>query len=1154
MSVNKIEISKKYKKLSQLQHLLKRPHMYIGEIYDIEHDNWVIERESVNTLCIEKDKVKMTTRKPKMQNIQLKYNPGILKLFDEIILNACDHSVETSKVTAIKVLVDKNSISIENDGPGIPIIKHTEHKIWLPELIFTHFLTSSNYDDDETRLKSGLNGLGAKITSAFSKMFIIETESNNTVYRQRYKDNLSVIEPPSVTPSTKKKGRKIKNDFTRITFYPDFNRLKIKCITPETFRIIERRVYDIAAYVSTSSGFTPKVYFNKKLINVSSFKDYIQLFLTPEQLSETLILKNERWNIAICSNLNEQFSSISFVNGVHTLCDGTHVNYILNQIIKFVSNKLNKVQRKSIRSVHIREQLQIILFAKIENPEFKSQAKGELTTKPSLFGSEFIIKETHAKKITSMFFMERLKTFIKIKELQTLSLGDGKKKKKITGIPNFDDANKAGGKYSEHCTLFLTEGISAKTFAVSGLSVIGRDYYGIFPLKGKVMNVRAANNRQIANNNEIKYIKQILGLQSNKKYESYEELKSTLRYGRVCFLTDSDVDAYHIRGLLINLFHYFWSDLVTNGKFLTCLQTPIVKAFSNKETISFYNLDEYEQWKAKRIKENFKEKYKIKYYKGLGSSTSKEAKEIFKHFEKDLNYYQLDSPKGSTTGEDILNHYIRLAFSKHKIQERKKWIRDNTGCRLDRPNNTNVPFKQFFNTEFIQFSIADCVRSIPNVMDGLKPSQRKILYGFLKKGTKDEIKVDQLRGYVAEQTLYAHGDMSLNETIVSMNQDFVGSNNINLFIPCGAFGSRLLGGKDAASPRYISTKLNPMTRMIFNEIDDNLLNYNTEDSISIEPEKYYPIIPMILVNGATGIGTGYSCDVPCYEPIKVIECIEALLKGETKLFKLLPWYKDFTGDIVKNKETSTYETRGIIKHPSGASGDDKRIIITELPVHVWTQKYKDFLDQLVQDSVIQSFLDNSTESTVKLTIICSKKQIIPFKEMNNEQLLSFFKLKSILKFNLTLFDNDNKLNCFKNVHELIRYFFKKRLEIYEQRYNYEIQKLKSEKDQLSIKIKFIQSVIDGKIKVFKKSKQDVIKQLIAHKFPQGLHENLLNIPIHYFTNDIIDKYNNNLSQLICSLKDLKSKTPKDLWASDLLELKKLVPSGVQPVEHAIINE
>ena len=345
--MNKAEISKKYKKLSQLQHLLIRPHMYIGEIYDVEHNNWVLEREPTNTLCIEKDNVKMTTRKPRMENIQLKYNPGILKLFDEIILNACDHSVETKKVTSIKVNVSKDCITIENDGPGIPIIKHTEHKIWLPELIFTHFLTSSNYDDDQTRLKSGLNGLGAKITSAFSKLFIIETESNNTVYRQRYKNNLSDIETASVMPSTKKKGRKVKNDFTRITFYPDFNRLKIKCITPETFRILERRAYDIAAYVSTSSGVFPKVYFNNKEIGVKSFKEYIQLFLSPEQLSETLILKNERWSIAICSNLNEQFSSISFVNGVHTRCDGTHVNYILNQIIKHVFSKLNKEQKNA---------------------------------------------------------------------------------------------------------------------------------------------------------------------------------------------------------------------------------------------------------------------------------------------------------------------------------------------------------------------------------------------------------------------------------------------------------------------------------------------------------------------------------------------------------------------------------------------------------------------------------------------------------------------------------------------------------------------------------------------------------------------------------------------------------------------------------------
>lgn len=400
---------------------------------------------------------------------------------------------------------------------------------------------------------------------------------------------------------------------------------------------------------------------------------------------------------------------------------------------------------------------------------------------------------------------------------------------------------------------------------MSGLSIVGRDYYGVYPLKGKPLNVRDASHNQVMANVEVKAIMDILGLKPGVKYT--EENIKTLRYGSLMIMADQDHDGSHIKGLVINFIHHFWPSLLDVPGFLKQFITPIVKVTKGKQSKTFFTLPEYETWKESTGNDG--KGWKIKYYKGLGTSTSQEAKTYFsdldtheitfeclsldvKEEQDEAEADDLDSDlekTKSTAKPDSVNSYggelIDLVFNKKKADERRTWMTENLSkdTYLDYAavkDYGSVKYSQFINKEFILFSRSDCDRSIPHVMDGFKPSQRKVLYACIKRKLKDEIKVAQLAGYIGEHSAYHHGEASLHSTIIGMAQSFVGSNNINLLTPSGQFGTRRMGGKDSASPRYIFTMLESITRKIFHPDDDELLNYLSDDGMSIEPEFYMP--------------------------------------------------------------------------------------------------------------------------------------------------------------------------------------------------------------------------------------------------------------------------------------------------------------------------
>jgi len=644
----------------------------------------------------------------------------------------------------------------------------------------------------------------------------------------------------------------------------------------------------------------------------------------------------------------------------------------------------------------------------------------------------------------------------------------------LKGIPKLEDANEAGTKNSSGCTLILTEGDSAKTLAVAGLGVIGRDYYGVYPLKGKLLNVREASHKQILENKEINDLVKICGLQYKKKYESLDDLKS-LRYGKVMIMTDQDQDGSHIKGLLINFIHYNWPTLM-KLPFLEEFITPIVKASKKDDQHSFFSLPEFEEWKEATPNWHT---YKIKYYKGLGTSTSQEAKVYFSDMARHRIKFRYNGNQD--------DHSIQLAFSKKEIEGRKEWLTQymEEGKRrrelglgevyLYEKDTRAVNYSDFINKELVLFSNMDNERSIPSLVDGLKPGQRKVLFTCFKRNiTNKEIKVAQLAGSVSEISAYHHGEASLMGTIINLAQNYIGSNNINLLQPIGQFGTRLSGGKDSASPRYIFTQLSPLARMIFHENDEPLLKNNYDDNLKIEPEWYIPIIPMVLVNGADGIGTGWMTKIPNFNPREIVANIRRLIRGE-ELKVMKPWFKGFKGTI-EPLDDQRFVVNGEI-----ATLSDTKLEITELPVRTWTSAYKEMLETMLQGnektpSLIQDYKDYNTDKTVKFIISMTADNL---RKVEREKgLHTYFKLQTTISTtSMVLFDHNGCLRKFENVEEIVREFFDLRMEYYAKRKRFMEGLLGAEAAKLSNQAKFILEKCNNTLVIENKKKQAMIDEL-----------------------------------------------------------------------------
>jgi DNA topoisomerase-2 len=1062
-------------KLTHIEHILKRPDSYVGPVEQGTEPYWILDGG-------------------KFSKKNLKYSPALLKIFDEILVNAIDrNSLHPKQVSSISVAIDKESgsVTIENNGPlgGISVKMHEKEGLWNPELVFGHLLTSTNYDDSQKRIVGGRNGYGAKLANIYSSDFSIVIKDHETkqTYTQKWSKNMTVCDPPKI------KKHSGATSSVAITFTPEWKRFGMSKMDDTIYNIFQKRVWD----ANTCTTQNCKVKFNGDVLPKQNFEAYAKMH---EGVQEVASVSGDRWSVCIGPSENG-LEQVSFVNGLCTMKGGTHVDHVANHIANAIIDDMAK--KIKLKPQQVKNAFTIFVKATLENPTFSSQVKSECTSKSPDFGSKFEPPKNFVKNVLKTGIADELTALSKFKEMKELKKTDGARKSKITGIPKLDDANKAGTAQSGKCTLIVTEGDSAKTLAVAGLSVVGRDHYGVFPLRGKCKNVRDSSVAQLTSNQEFNDLKKILGLQQGKEYTSVSEL----RYGRLMIMTDADNDGSHIKGLILNMIHYFWPSLLKLN-FVVSMVTPIIKATKGSESKSFYTDSAFRTWYG-----NGKAGWRIKYYKGLGTSTSAEAREYFKKIQDLTVKFDMDT---------MTDDSIVLAFDKKKADARKSWLLESTAKDA---NQLEVPYgdvKQLDITDFVHkdlvnFSLADLKRSIAHVADGLKPSQRKVMYSCFQRNLTAEMKVAQLAAYVAEKSAYHHGEVSLAETIVKLANDYTGSNNINLLEPCGQFGTRLMGGKDASQTRYIFTKLAKEARKLFDPRDDAILNYLDDDGRSIEPDFYMPTMPMVLVNGTEGIGTGFSCYVPPFNPDDIKENIKRILGGE-EVVPMKPWFRGFKGKVFKD-DGGLWITEGTYRDTGS------RLKVTELPPGRWTQDYKEYLDSLAEKKMITGYTNNSTTDDVDFEIFgYSGKDIVKDLKLR----------KTFHVSNMHLFHPTKGINRYGSPEEILQDFVELRLEHYKKRKAHLIKVLEARAIMCDHKSKFVSMVIEEELIVFKRKKVELEKEM-SSIFPKidGNMDYLLNTKTVEYTQERVEALMKEASQAKKELEVMLKTSHVDMWKMDI---------------------
>jgi DNA topoisomerase-2 len=1113
------------------QHILDNPDTYIGSVETIDSDVWIINEAA-----------------DKIFEKNISYVPALFKLFDEAIVNCRDHFVRMASkvaagienslpVTYIDVaILDDGTIVMLNDGNGIDVAQ--KDGVWVPELIFGHLRTSTNYNKEEKKIVGGKNGFGFKLVLIWSTYGSVETVDHirGLKYTQEFKNNLDTICSPAITKAGKTKP------YTKITFKPDYQRLGLSTsseasgLSPDLIALLKKRVYDISAITDK----TLKVKYNSQLLSIKNFEQYISLYIGDKADKPRVYeLVNERWEYAVALTPSAEFVQISFVNGIHTSKGGKHVEYILGQITRKLVEYIEKKKKVKVNANAIKEQLILFIRCDIENPAFDSQTKDFMNTPSSKFGSKCDVSDKFIEKIAKMGVMDAACAITEVKDNKVAKKTDGTKSKSVRGIPKLTDANFAGTDKSGLCTLIFCEGDSAKAGIISGLSSEDRNTIGVYPLKGKLLNVRGELPKRISENKEITEIKKILGLENGKQY-SAEDVNSCLRYGKVLCLADQDTDGSHIKGLLINLFESEWPSLTVIPNFIGFMNTPILKALKGSTTLMFYNDGEYEGWKAENPDEV--KGWKIKYYKGLGTSTGKEFKEYFEH-KKFVGFEH--------TGPESVNAFD-MVFNKKRADDRKDWLKlYNRNSYLD-TNKSSVTYEDFISKELIHFSKYDCDRSIPNLMDGLKTSLRKILFAAFKKNLVTEIKVAQFSGYVSEHACYHHGEASLNGAIIGMAQNFVGSNNINLLVPSGQFGGRLQGGKDSASERYIFTLLSRITRAIFVQHDDAILTYLNDDGTSVEPVFYAPIIPMILVNGSKGIGTGFSTDIMSYNPLQIISYLKNKLTDATVVENdsFVPFYEGFNGTITK-----IAPTKFLIKGRYETIGPDK-IRVFELPVGFWTENFKELLEDLIEPglnkegkkivAIVKDYADMSKDTTVDFTITLQKGKLeeleTDYFDHGTNGIEKLFKLTTTgSTTNMHLFDADDKLKKYDKVEDIIDDYFETRMQLYVERKAYLIDALEKVLLVLSNKARYIQELLDDTIDLRKRKRSEIIDLLQEKDYDiideDSEYKYLIKMPMDSVSEENVDKLNKDHKDKSDELLRVKETTEQQMWLVELEHLE-----------------
>lgn len=476
-------IEQQFRKLTEVEHVIARPGRYIGSIKPHTANEWVPNAEGT-----------------KMVQREVTYNPGFLKLFDEVISNSADEAKRPgSMLDTIRVEVDqaKGEITIYDNG-GIPVVKHAEYDQYIPEMIF-ELRAGSNFDDSDESVLTGQNGEGAALTCIFSTKFRVDTCDGKNRFLMTFTNNSQGGRNPKVAPADGAKG------YTKITYHPDFEKLGMTGIDDANFAMISARVVEIAA-----TNTKLKVYFNGTRIPTKTFKNYVEMFF-PDG-TDYVYDEGASFKVGVAKS-EDGFQHTSYVNTTKTKIGGTHINYVANQIVDAIRAHIKKKSKVEVKPADVRNHMHLFIDAEIVNPRYSSQTKDELITEVSAYGRTWNVPDAFIRKLLKTEIIQSILDWVEAKA-QADALKDLRKLNKETNksdprrVEKFSDALEKKDRH--RCVIFLTEGDSAAKSVQAGRGK--SSYVASYPLRGKPLNIREKELKRILENVEIKNLLTIIGL------------------------------------------------------------------------------------------------------------------------------------------------------------------------------------------------------------------------------------------------------------------------------------------------------------------------------------------------------------------------------------------------------------------------------------------------------------------------------------------------------------------------------------------------------------------------------------------------------------------------------------------------------------------
>jgi DNA topoisomerase-2 len=1097
----------------------------------------------------------------------IEHNPALFLTCCELINNATDHVIrsitrKTKPVTYINVEFTKTKIVVVNDGVGIPLKYNKRYSNYTPTIFFTKENSGENINDKEDRYTSGRNGCGSYIANAYSNTFVIDLVTNGTRFCQEFSKYCEKIADPVIEKTTEDDRVAVSADLDTVGLFNS----NLDIIAG----MLYRKVYEIACIFPWVN-----ITCNDKSYNIS-LVDYTKKFYGYD--SHIVVYDGDYFpKMKLVLFTGAVTYHCGFVNGV-SADNGTHIKKLyeeLNEIVyqMFNENKTKKTKQKSGNDVFknckhsLKKHLSFVMSMYINKPSFNDQVKGTLNTKitEKIIGDDVkdkvvqYIKKKIMPKIGADLGLKQFKDYV---AKVTKSINP-----KYLNIPKYISAQRVGP--GSGCILIVTEGDSAQSAVEASINALvpdgnALDLYGIYPLKGKGIKNPRKETKSVSSSENKTFIEliKILGIKMDDTFTSSVNVAQKLNYGHLLIITDADPDGIDIKSQIINVFSYYWPTLLVCG-FFWSLRTPCIRIKQNNGKVlkEYYTVEQYKNEISNAPKGN------VHYYKGLGTNTKEEFYDIFADYSNKISYIckadTIDAKvEYQSTEEDLTKTIKRFdqAFSTN-VTDRKEWVlyfnRNREKYIETIPfDKTLLTFIEHIDKFHILFADYKNRSSIPSIIDGLKPVQRKIIDAMLYHlKSKKDIKVTELSGKISNIECYQHGDVSLNETIVRMAQDFPGSNNLPLLVPIGMFGTRQNGTKFFAKPRYLHTRLQEYTKHIFNADDYPLFDHVIEEDKVVEPKYFVPLIPFVLVNGSKGMGYGVSTNIPPFKPKDIVTYIIDMLKGITPK-PLIPYcegigyYKEIKQNVYNLMAKWEIKDNGIL-------------FVYETPIDMCFNKFKSKVERMIQLAENEQCIKckgvgvkcicpkaacdmdiiniNANKYTFKIKLGNKYKNIVKDIEM----ILNDFGLnKQYSSTNMWGYDENDELVYYENVYDIVNQFLEIRSKYYDKRKAHMIAQYGEMMLIAQNKLMFIDAVRRDKIAV--KTKKNIVEAQIEgykeFKFARvkGTFDYLTDMKIRAITQEGYDKLKDEYDNYSKQLKLLENKTTSDMYLNDLNELLKVI--------------